>query len=570
MQLIYFFTLFSFAVSEDLKLTILHNNDLHSRFEETSRNSGTCKDKKECVGGFARTAHEIRRFRTESGDNPVLFLNAGDTYVGTAWFAVHKWKICVEFLNLLKPDVMSLGNHEFDFGVSSLAPFVKNAQFPIVAANLDFTKEPSLSEIKKSVVIDISGRKVGIVGHLTPDTRIMSQPGAVEFLDVVESVKNETQVLDAAGVKIIIVLGHSGYDMDLKIAADVPLADVVIGGHTNTFLWNGAQPDLEKPEDMYPKVVVQKGGKKVPVVQAYAYAKYLGVLNVTFDGQGDLVGFQGQPIFLDNGIVQDQDVLDLLEKYRPAVDEINKEVVGKSAVVLDASANKCRVVECNIGNLIADSFVYYMAGQYAGPGWTDTPIGLINGGSIRTIIDPSVHGGNITRGELMGTLPFDNQVVSFKLTGSQILKTLEIGARSNGETSKGEFLQFSGLHVVYNKKKPAFERVVSVKVRCGNCSVPLYEPLDPKKTYGVVTASFLTNGGDGHEVLANAPNKKVQDLGDVDTVVWYLKRQTEVYPEEQGRIKFVESEGGNTPSGATRTFGVLALVLTLVTKVVIV
>ncbi|XP_044272833.1 protein 5NUC-like [Tribolium madens] len=572
MHLIYLLLTLSFTVAEDLKLTILHNNDLHSRFEETSRNSGTCKDKKECVGGFARTAHEIRRFRTAANDsgNSVLFLNAGDTYVGTAWFAVHKWKICVKFLNLLKPDVMSLGNHEFDFGVESLAPFVEGAQFPIVAANLDFTEEPSLLKVKKSVVLDISGRKVGIVGHLTPDTRIMSQPGKVKFLDVVESVKKETEVLDAAGVKIIIILGHSGFDMDLKIAAEVPLADVVIGGHTNTFLWNGAQPDLEKPEDMYPKVVVQKGGKKVPVVQAYAYAKYLGVLNVTFDGKGDLIGFKGQPIFLDNGIPQDQDVLDLLEEFRPAVDDIDKEVVGKSAVVLDASANKCRVVECNLGNLIADSFVYYIAAQHVGPGWTDTPIGLINGGSVRTIIDPSVHGGNITRGELMGTLPFDNQIVSFKLTGSQILETLEIGARSNGETSKGEFLQFSGLHVVYNMKKPAYSRVVSVKVRCGNCSVPIYEPLDPKKAYGVVAPSFLTTGGDGHEILAIAADKsgRVQDLRDVDTVVWYLKRQTIVYPEEQGRIRFVENKGENAPSGAGRTFGVSALVLVVMKEVV--
>ncbi|KAJ8935104.1 hypothetical protein NQ314_013000 [Rhamnusium bicolor] len=97
------------------------------------------------------------------------------------------------------------------------------------------------------------------------------------FLDEIESVKNESEWLDRLGVKIIIVLGHSGYKLDQKIAEQVPLVDVVVGGHTNTFLWNGPQPDTEKVEDLYPKVITQASGKKVPVVQAYAYTKYLGM-----------------------------------------------------------------------------------------------------------------------------------------------------------------------------------------------------------------------------------------------------------------------------------------------------
>jgi 2',3'-cyclic-nucleotide 2'-phosphodiesterase (5'-nucleotidase family) len=558
------------AFTDHLNLVILHNNDMHGRFEETSRNSGTCKDKTGprpgrdgCVGGFARTAHEIRRYRklaAEGRGRPVLYLNAGDTYVGTSWFAVHKWRITAEFLNALRPDAMCLGNHEFDFGVSALAPFVDAAEFPIVSANLNFDKEPSLKKVNKSVVLEIANRKIGIIGHLIPDTQLMSSPGQVEFLDVVDSVRRESEALDRAGVKIIIVLGHSGYDMDKEVAAKVPLVDVVVGGHTNTFLWNGPQPDQEKPQDVYPKVVVQPSGKKVPVVQAYAYTKYLGVLNVSFNENGDLVGFEGQPEFLDTAIPQDQDILELLETFRPEVEELDKKVVGKSRVLLDATSNKCRSVECNLANLIADSFVFYMAAQYAGPGWTDTPIGIINGGSVRTTIDPSIRGGNVTRGELMGTLPFENQVLSLTLTGAELVKTLEIGARSNGETSKGEFLQASGLHVEYDMSKPSYSRVVSVKARCGQCEVPIYEPVLPERTYNIVTVSFLTGGGDGHTIFRDAPNKKVQDLGDVDTVVWYLERQSPVYPEEQGRIQFVETKEDKS-AGGRKFLSPLALLL---------
>lgn len=133
-------------------------------------------------------------------------------------------------------------------------------------------------------------------------------------LSQIDAIKAESERLDSQGVNIIIALGHSGYETDKQIAKEVPLVDVVVGGHTNTFLWNGPQPDLEVPEGPYPFVVTQKSGKKVPVVQAYAYTKYMGMLNVTFDDGGDLVEFQGQPRLLNNSAPEDQDVLDILNR----------------------------------------------------------------------------------------------------------------------------------------------------------------------------------------------------------------------------------------------------------------
>lgn len=105
------FNLFAIILANDVSFLIMHNNDMHARFEQTSRNSGTCKMKKkdQCVGGFARVAHVIRdaRAASDEGVGPkVIFLNAGDTYTGTAWYAVHKWRIVVDFLNMLMPDAM--------------------------------------------------------------------------------------------------------------------------------------------------------------------------------------------------------------------------------------------------------------------------------------------------------------------------------------------------------------------------------------------------------------------------------------------------------------------------------
>lgn len=116
---------------------------------------------------------------------------------------------------------------------------------------------------------------------MTTETQKISSPGETIFLDEVQTVKEESERLDKEGVKIIIVLGHSGYVKDQEIAEKVPLVDVVVGGHTNTFLWNGAQPDTETVEDPYPKIVTQPSGKQVPVVQAYAYTKYLGMYRMS-------------------------------------------------------------------------------------------------------------------------------------------------------------------------------------------------------------------------------------------------------------------------------------------------
>ncbi|KAJ8948435.1 hypothetical protein NQ318_007958 [Aromia moschata] len=353
--------------------------------------------------------------------------------------------------------------------------------------------------------------------------------------------------------------------MDKRIAAEAPLVDVVVGGHTNTFLWNGAQPDTEQIVDPYPKVITQASGKKVPVVQAYAYTKYLGRLNLTFDDTGDLTYFAGQPELLDNSIPQDEDVLDLLEKYRPKVDELNTEVVGQSRVVLDGDSLRCRKTECNFGNLIADAFVMYKA-SVSSQRWTEAPIGLYNGGGIRTTIEPINY--DITRGELLAAIPFGSQILTVKLNGSDLIKTLEIGARTDGYTSGGEFLQVSGLKVVYDMSKAPMSRVVSVKARCGNCSVPSYEDVDPSKNYSIVTTSFLAvDGGDGHYILTEHSFDRVtEDLSDIDTVVWYFNKYSPIYPEVQGRIILREEsddddDNGGNGAAISRSSGYLLLTL---------
>uniref|UniRef100_A0A1Y1LV69 5'-nucleotidase n=1 Tax=Photinus pyralis TaxID=7054 RepID=A0A1Y1LV69_PHOPY len=525
---------------ENLKLLILHNNDMHSRFEETSRTSGTCKDKSNCYGGFGRVLHVVREARKAAADGtgpPVLFLNAGDTYTGTSWFSVHKWRIAADFMNLLQPDVASLGNHEFDYGVPGLLPFLHAVNFPIVAANLDFSKEPELraTNITKSHVLEISGRKIGVIGYLLPESKELADTEDVIFIDEAVAIREESQRLQREGVNVIIALGHSGFKKDLAIAKEVPLVDVVVGGHTDTFLWNGAQPDLEVPEGPYPTIVKQRSGKQVLVVQPYSFTKYIGRLNVEFDENGDVVGYSGQPQLLSSTVQQEQDALDLLEKYRPDVRKLEEEILGRAKVFLDGTPESCRRKECNLGNLVTDAFVAYHVEHYAGRYWTDAPIGIYNAGAIRNNIEPV--NDTIRGGDLLSAFPYNDLVYSMTLSGADLLNTLELGVRSDGETSYGEFLQVSGIRYSFDLTKPVGSRITQAKARCAACSVPTYSPISRTKAYRIITREFIANGGDGHTILKEKGyNKTVEKLNEFEILRWYIKKSPMIFIGEEERI----------------------------------
>nr|XP_031832592.1 protein 5NUC-like [Nomia melanderi]XP_031832593.1 protein 5NUC-like [Nomia melanderi]XP_031832594.1 protein 5NUC-like [Nomia melanderi] len=535
-----------------LTLRIVHTNDMHSRFEQTSRLSSLCspKDAKEgkCYGGFARMATLIRQARQSSV--PCIFLNAGDTYQGSIWYNVYKWKIVAKFLNLLAPDAASLGNHEFDDGVDGLVPFIQNASFPIVTSNLDLSKEPKLAatNLLNSVVLTVSGTKIGVIGYLTPDTKMISRTEEVIFLDEVESIRREAKELKKQGVNILIALGHSGFSVDKKIAKEVEDIDLVVGGHTNTFLYNGKQPDLEVPEGLYPTEVTQKSGRKVYVVQAYAYTKYLGNFTVKFNPAGEVTEIKGNPVLVDSSIEQAQDVLNELEQMRGAIDNVSLTVVGKTRVLLQGDSKICRRMECNLGNLITDSMIDYNAGEYGGKdGWTDAAIALQNSGSIRTSITRN-NDDIVTMGDVLSVLPFNNIILKVQMTGELILSVLEWSVYNlEIDTTTdlfGAFVQFSGLQVVYDLTQPKNSRVVSVQVQCASCSIPSYSELKRNETYTVLVPDFMQTGGDGYVMLKDL---KTQSLGitTAHTLVEYFEKHSPVHPSVEWRINYANKQQFN-------------------------
>ncbi|CAL8073312.1 unnamed protein product [Orchesella dallaii] len=476
---------------------------------------------------------------------------------------------------------MALGNHEFDDNVAGVIPFIDSATFPIINCNIDATEEPDFlarqrnGKISKSHVVTAdNGQKIGIIGYTTVDTPSISNPGRLKFLDVVQAVNEEAAKLNAEGVNILIGLGHVGFDVDQIVAANCPLIDVVVGGHTNTFLYTGDAPDIEKPLGPYPFIVTQEGtSKNVPIVQAYAFGKYLGYLNLTFDGEGALKSYGGNPILLDGSIPQDETVLQRVHEWGQNVSEMTKRSVGKTRVFLNGKSEVCRLKECNLGNFITDAMVFMNLKFADDLYWSDVTMAIMNSGGIRGSIDETANGGSINMEDILQVLPFQNTVDMIEIKGADLRDAFEFavdGYDPKGYRLAGKFLQVSGIKVIYDISKPNGSRVRSLKVLCKACREPMYVPLNDTEIYKVAVPTYIATGGDGFTILRDrAVAHHLSGILDSDMLVEYLKYKSPVIQAVEGRVRFVDSldcgnKNGSKPSSSSLLLSILLSCLVLV------
>ena len=507
----------------DYELNILHINDLHSRIEAINKFDSTCsaeeEGKGECFGGVARLKAAIDAQRQAQTGKNLLLLNAGDNFQGSLFYTTYKGAVEAEFLNLMKFDAMTVGNHEFDDSEDGLATFLDKVQFPIVTANVAAGASSKIGDrIKPFIVVEQGGQKIGIVGAVANDTAELSSPGPNVLIgNDVADITAAIVELKKQGVDKIIALTHVGYPRDLAAIAKIPDVDVVVGGHTNTFLSNTS----DKAEGPYPTLVDNPGGYKVPVVQAGAYSKYLGNLKVIFDDAGVVKQASGEPILIDGSIKPDEAVIARIKELGGPIEELKNKIVAESAAPIDGSREVCRAAECAMGNLVTDAILDRTKGQ-------GVTIAITNGGGLRASID----GGPVSMGEVLSVLPFQNTVATFQLKGSDLVAALENGL-GQIEEGAGRFPQVSGMKYSFDKSKPAGSRVVSVEVKEGDAFVPL----DPAKTYNVVSNNYMRSGGDGYSVFAKS-GMNAYDFGpNLELVVAdYLAANRPYQPYTDGRI----------------------------------
>ncbi|KAF5885871.1 5'-nucleotidase-like isoform X1, partial [Clarias magur] len=362
----------------------------------------------------------------------------------------------------------------------------------------------------------------------------------LHFEDEVASLQREVDKLITLGVNKIIALGHSGFETDKEIAKKVRGVDVVVGGHTNTFLYTGAPPSNEVPAGPYPVMVQSDDGRKVPVVQAYAFGKYLGYLKVTFDSAGNVVNANGNPILLNSDITEDPSIKADVDAWKVKLANYSAQFVGSTLVYLNGTFEECRFRECNLGNLICDAMVHHYIKYPDELQWNHVSSCILNGGGIRSPIDERSRNGSITMEDVLSVLPFGGTFDLIQLNGSTLLQAFEHSVRRYGGNT-GEFLQVSGFQLEYNLNKPPGQRVVKADVLCTQCRVPRYEPLVREKVYKVVIPSYLVDGGDGYSMIKE--NILKHDSGDLDISVFsrYIAERQRVHPSVEGRIRLSNS-----------------------------
>jgi len=497
------------AKAAPFNLSLMHVNDTHANVEQ-----------------YPKLTTAVNQVRSEKPN--ALLVDAGDVFSGTLYFNQYLGKADLWFMNKLRYDAMTFGNHEFDKTSTELASFMSEMTFPMVSANVNVTKDPVLSPLFKNeisaapeggkiysaIVKTINGEKVGIFGLTTEDTTFLANPSKdIVFENAVEKAKSTVAALKEQGINKIVVLSHLGYGPDQNLAKAVDGIDVIVGGHSHT--------KLDKP------VVIEKTEPTV-IVQANEYLKYLGTLDVTFDENGVVTAESGKLLDV-NTYAPDAEALAKVNELKAPLEELKKTKVGSTSVLLDGERTNVRYKETNLGNLIADAMA-----QRANQMVPGTFIAMQNGGGIRA----SINQGDVTLGDIYTVMPFANLLVTLDLTGKEIWDALEHSV-SKVESGAGQFMQVSGIQFKYDPAKPAYDRVWDVKVKTANG----FESIDLTKTYSVATNAFVADGGDGFTMFKKAKEAgRIHELliVDYEILVDYFAKNSPVSPSIDGRIKAEE------------------------------
>ncbi|MFA1822613.1 5'-nucleotidase C-terminal domain-containing protein [Virgibacillus oceani] len=519
----------------DFELSLMHMNDTHARADE-----------------LPKMVTAVNEFRSDNPES--LLLHAGDVFSGTLYFNEFNGQADLELLNLMDFDAMVFGNHEFDLGGeegghASLAAFVENANFPFLGTNVDFSQDPFMSELETnqslvsdpengeiydSIIMEVDGEEIGVFGLTTEDTANIANPADVTFADFAETAERTVEAFEEAGIDKIIALTHIGYDSapevgnDLRLAEEVDGIDVIVGGHSHTA--------LEEPVSVPEVVLMNTGGEAAEptvIVQAGQYAENLGTLDVTFDENGVITGYEGELVDTAD-YAEDPEALEVLAPYKEQVDEVMNEEIGAEAMKDlinprqdEPGDDSVRANETELGNLITDAM---LAG--AQEDYPETVIAFQNGGGIRAPIDE----GPITSGEVINVLPFGNNPVVFTLNGQELKDILEHSVRQ-APAESGGFLHVSGMQFYYDSEKEPGNRIVQMYVEIEGELVEIL----PEEEYQVTTNAFTAQGGDGFETLAGVyEDGRVRDIGASD---WEQLRDYMVEdlggivdPEREGRI----------------------------------
>ena len=438
----------------DGHLIIAHTNDIHAHFQPAAADWVDGKNK---LGGFVAIKSHLDALRFAQGDDAVIYLDAGDILTGTPLmeFEVHGayGGAMLDFLDESGCRAWALGNHELDRGYPNAATIVSASPMPVLTANL--RKPGALDELafpgmKRHEIIEANGVTVGIFGLTTTSIgRLASKDtmANIEVVDAAEVAREEVAALESQ-VDLIIALTHVGFDADKQLAQEVDGIDLIVGGHSHT--------RLEKPVKIDNTWIVQTAGE----------GRQLGVVEFDVTDGGRITRLSGGNVDLVPDALpfeEDPVVLGLTARWQDSIEKRFTSVIG----TLDGDLDRDGAGETSMGRWASD--------VVRSAGWAD--VGLYNGSGVRADLD----GGDVTLGDLYGVFPFSNQVVSFEITGDELVRLMLTTVHA--ETGKKRAtLQWSGVTFTWRMRMDTPE-LVDIRVND--------QPLDLDHTYRIATNSYV-------------------------------------------------------------------------------
>ncbi len=463
------------------KTVILHSNDVHGALD-----------------GYAYIAALKKLYAAQGAE--VILADAGDFSQGSTYVSTYKGASAITMMNAAGYDVVTLGNHEFDFGYAQLMENLKEAQFQVICANV-LLRDSGEPILPATAILEKGGLKIGFFGLETPETATKVNPGMIQEISITtfENLYTCAQAaIDSlAGCDLIVGLIHLGVDKEsaangyrsIDLLQHVHGVDILLDGHSHTVMTAGENGEA-----------IQSTGTAFANVGVVIIDNETKKIEDSFLVPTQYLGKDAEVLAVATGIISEVNA-----KYDT--------VFAQTAVELEGEKAQVRARETNLGDLICDAMVWSVVKEggmeNAEP---NQVVGITNGGGIRA----TVKAGDITMNHIKTVLPFGNTVAVVYVTGAELLEALEASTFSTPDPIGG-YPQTSGIVWTLDTTQeyaqgdlyfdlagketsyygPSEIRRVTIESVNG-------EPFDINATYAVVTNNFCAAGGDTYNVFGRA------------------------------------------------------------------
>ena len=526
-------------------IVILHTNDVHCGVQDSIGYDGLMLYKKQLL----------------QKHNNVILVDAGDHIQGGTIGQITSGEKIIDIMNELEYDVVTLGNHEFDYGIEQLETIKNKLNCEYISSNYCYKKNKE-SIYPPYKIIEKSGKKIGFIGVATPETltksyliTLLDDKGELiyDFLtenhnqELYERVQKHIDELQEKKVDYIIILAHMGKggdsleeDTSIELLKNLKNVNALIDGHTH-LIYSEKTPD--------------KNNNNVILVQTGTKLTNIGVLTIHENGtlsHENIDEVPYDPTLAEQTLnvtrsskirYVDKDMSEFINDIYDSFSDKLNEVIGKSDFLInvyknatestDSHTQLSRIGENALCNLVADSMRELGEGD----------ITILNAGTVRADINK----GNITYQNVLNVLPYSDDIIVKEITGQTILEALEFGVRNFPEQN-ARFPQVS--HITYKldtsinssvvvdenkvfKKLGGENRVYDIKING--------EKLDLKKKYTISSRYFILNGGDGYSMFANCETIKTSLGVDNEVLLHYIRNNSNgtipiKYKAAEGRL----------------------------------